>query len=255
VKKYAIADSGAMSHCLTKQAYVKSKHPATAPISVKLPNNHYVYSTHTCEIPIPELPLEAKQGHITPRLSNHSLICIFQLCDAECYVLFEKTNCTVNYKGQTILKGAKCPNTRLWFLSIARNNILLKNISTTKQKNNVYDIESMEKSAKYLHQCIFFPPTSTLIKAIENDQLLTFPGLTSKLILKHLSPSMALPKEKLHPNKKHLQLTKIENFQENESDIIPIHEANAAQELFCFVALADMNTGTIYSDLTGHFLV
>ncbi len=35
--------------------------------------------------------------------------------------------------------------------------------------------------------------------------------------------------------------------------MFPTHEACAMQDMFCFAALADANTGTMYTDLTGAF--
>jgi hypothetical protein len=37
--------------------------------------------------------------------------------------------------------------------------------------------------------------------------------------------------------------------------MIPAHEACAAQDIFCFAALADATTGTMYTELTGAFPV
>ena len=42
----------------------------------------------------------------------------------------------------------------------------------------------------------------------------------------------------------------------NEVDCMPVHqEACAMHDMFCFVALADANSGTMYTDLTGTFPV
>ena len=44
---------------------------------------------------------------------------------------------------------------------------------------------------KYLHASLFSPVKSTLIKAIDKGFLMTFPGLTSALIKKHLPTPLA----------------------------------------------------------------
>ena len=43
----------------------------------------------------------------------------------------------------------------------------------------------------WYHQVLCSPPKTTLLKAIKNNQLKTFPGLTYELINKHLPESTA----------------------------------------------------------------
>ena len=40
--------------------------------------------------------------------------------------------------------------------------------------------------ASFLHGALFSPVTSTLTKAIDNNHFISWPGLTTKLIKKHL---------------------------------------------------------------------
>ena len=51
---------------------------------------------------------------------------------------------------------------------------------------NAYTMSYMESSIKFLHQCLFFPLKQKLIKAIENNQLTTWPGLIVKAVEKYL---------------------------------------------------------------------
>ena len=44
---------------------------------------------------------------------------------------------------------------------------------------------SKEELIRYLHQCLFCPPKSTLLKAIKNNQLATWPGLTTEAVQKY----------------------------------------------------------------------
>ena len=52
--------------------------------------------------------------------------------------------------------------------------------------------------AEYHHQSLFSPPEVTLIQAIKNEQLKSFPGLTAELISKHLPQSIATYKGHMH---------------------------------------------------------
>ena len=50
-------------------------------------------------------------------------------------------------------------------------------------------MSSKEELVKYLHQCLFCPPKSTLFKAVSNNQLATWPGLTTDALEKYLPTS------------------------------------------------------------------
>ena len=96
------------------------------------------------------------------------------------------------------------------------------------------------------------------MKAIENDQLLGFPGLAKEAVTKHLPPSTATVQGHLHNTRKNVRSTQsTPNLQStrNFDDQFPTKEANAACELFCCAALADQNEKTIYTDLTEKFPV
>ena len=47
---------------------------------------------------------------------------------------------------------------------------------------------------KYLHQCLYSPPIKTLIVAVNNNQLDTWPGLTARAIRRNLSDAPATAK-------------------------------------------------------------
>ena len=53
--------------------------------------------------------------------------------------------------------------------------------------NNAYNIKSKGRLIKYLHQCLFRPPKTSLIKYLQNNQLPTWSGLTDQAVEKHLS--------------------------------------------------------------------
>ena len=209
---WAIADSGATSHFLMTSAPVIVKEPASSPLSVKLPNGDTLRSTHTCQLDIPALPTGARLGHIIPGLANHSLISIVQLCNEGCEVKFIKEACHVIYNNRVIMYGRKCPRTGLWMLPVAQHQqeeMVEANHPTTTLElmANVYETSTQADLAQYLHQCLFSPTPATLIKAINNDQLLSFPGLTSELITKHLPPSTATAKGHMHQSRQGIRST------------------------------------------------
>ena len=82
--------------------------------------------------------------------------------------------------------------------------------SDKKQHVNVI-LQKQQKSselAAFLHGCCGFPVTSTFTTSIENEHFLSWPGLTSKLIKKHLLPSCPTTLGHMHQESQHLQSRK-----------------------------------------------
>jgi hypothetical protein len=126
---------------------------------------------------------------------------------------------------------------------------------------NVDATSSASEYARNVHQLLCLPPATTLLLALDKStELKTIPGLTLLLICSHLPKSTAT-------NKGHMrrQRSNTASMCNNHADIIlacavvermfPAHKACAVQDMFCFAALANATTGTMYTDLTGAFPV
>ena len=114
----------------------------------------------------------------------------------------------------------------------------------------------------YHHQTLGSPPVPTIVKACRNNQLNTFPGLDSTLILLHLPPSKATAKGHMIIPRSGIQSTRnnraqILDAQLQVDDINPPQQiCNANEnEMFVYAALADNINGVMYSDLIGRFPV
>ena len=178
--------------------------PASNPLSVKIPNGQSVASTHTCELNLPNLPQNARMGHILPGLASHSLVSVVRLCNAGCDVEFTKIGCTVKHQGRVVLKGNKCTKTGLWMIPISENTnetatptaavTLHQLIEINKSQDhlfNVLETSSKEELAMYYHQTVCSPLKTTFLREIRNNQFSSFPGLTYNLIARHLPQSKA----------------------------------------------------------------
>ena len=100
------------------------------PISVQLPDNHHIKSTHTGNLDIPSLPLEATEAHLFPDLGATSLLSIGKLCDAGCEAKFRATDCIITFMGDVILKGTRNHTTtnNLWQVATTKQNETKQNI-------------------------------------------------------------------------------------------------------------------------------
>jgi len=164
-----------------------------------------VRSTHTCTLDLPDLPAGARAAHIIPGLASHSLLSVVTMCNAGCTVTFTKINCTIVYRGRTIVCGHKCTKTGLWMVPLrgthpqaARPPTVLGEPTTEPTfaiAANVDATSSASEYARYIHQCICSPPSATLLGALQrSEELTTIPGLTPALIKHHLPRSTATDK-------------------------------------------------------------
>ncbi len=72
--RHAIIDTGATGNCLMKNAPCIKKDKDHTPVTVNMPEGATVQSSHSCELDIPGLPLQARKGYIIPALVHASLI-------------------------------------------------------------------------------------------------------------------------------------------------------------------------------------
>ena len=74
--------------------------------------------------------------------------------------------------------------------------------------NNILAQTSKPELDQYLHAALFSPTTASLLKAIKQGFLKTWPGLIEKLIKKHLEKSRNTKMGHLHMRRQGLQSTK-----------------------------------------------
>lgn len=69
-------------------------------------------------------------------------------------------------------------------------------------------MNKMENVMQFLHACLFSPKFQTLVQAVKNKNLITWPGLTAKNIKKYIKETIATAKGHLDRNRKNIRLTK-----------------------------------------------
>ena len=269
VKNWAILDSGATSHFLTSTAPATNITPTSTPIVARLPNGARVTSTHTCELDIPMLPTAARRAHIIPNLASHSLISVVTLCNAGCDIAFTKIGCTISYRGRTVLCANKCTRTGLWMIPLTAAPPSVPTPPTDAPTDNLpiataANIEATSTAAEYarfIHQALCSPPAATLLRALDRSkELATIPGFSARLIRNHLPLSTATDKGHMRRHRQGTRSTRssqpaILDARRQVDDLLPTEEICGAHDIFCFAALADLTSGTMYTDLPGAFPV
>eukprot|EP00956_Cyclotella_meneghiniana_P042186 scaffold248388_cov50-Cyclotella_meneghiniana.AAC.4 len=271
----AIADSGATAHFLLPNVPIENKRKAEHTLNITLPDGETIQSTHIGNLNLPGLGDAATQAHIVPGLAHSSLISIKQLCDNGCHVIFTKKTCKVFRKAELMLEGRRHPATGLWIVPTSTKRVSAKPDTQfeTHAAHNAWQTSSKAKLIQFLHQCAFSPPASTWIKAINNNQFASWPGLTADAVRKYLPESTATAKGHMKKTPAGVRSTRPRpptiripipsslNVPANakiklvptEDNLHPKHEHNNVNHIFCWAALADQIDGTTYTDLTGRF--
>ena len=112
-----------------------------------------------------------------------------------------------------VLLGHKCQRLGLWMIQVLSKNDTFQYQAVHSMWNhhyahrynanlsffqsfsvNVIPTSSKEELVRYYHQCLCSSPKSTMLKAIRKGWLKIFPGLTQKLVAKHLPGSSTTDK-------------------------------------------------------------
>ena len=104
----------------------------------------------------------------------------------------------------------------------------------------------------FLHASLFSPVKLTWLKAIKNEQLVTWPGINTTDVAKNLTPTIATAKGHLYRKRKNINSTQKET-EEEKLDMTPSPEEKN-EDVFIALLAAD-TTGTVYTDLIGKFPV
>jgi hypothetical protein len=148
---YAIADTGATSIFVMEGTPMDNVQLTAHPITINLPDDKKVLSTHTCDIRIPGLPT-VLTGHIVPGIKMASLFGIRVLCNAGCTITFDKEKCVVKYNKKVILRGHKDPSTDLWTLPLTPEQVWTTPGTPAKGPHVELQAASSRKA------CISLPP-------------------------------------------------------------------------------------------------
>eukprot|EP00804_Cyclotella_cryptica_P019523 CCRYP_006659-RA/>CCRYP_006659-RA protein AED:0.42 eAED:0.40 QI:0/0/0/0.5/1/1/2/0/378 len=263
----AIADSWATTHFLLPNVTISNKRKAAHPLNITLPDGEVIQSTHVGNLNLPGLGDAATLAHVVPGLAHSSLLSIKQLCNNGCHVLFTKQDCKVYHKAELMLVGKRHPATGLWVVPTNSHPISTTPPSAfaSHAAHNAYQTTSKAKLIQYLQQCAFSSPPSTWIKAINNNQFATWPGLIADAVRRYLPDSTATAKGHMkktpagvrstrttpNPTNQRQPSTSPPSPPPNHYDLFPPHELNTINHIFCWAALADQINGTTYTDLTG----
>ena len=238
-----------------------NKTPSKVPLKVALPDGSYMYSTHTAELSLPQIPTAARIAHLFPALGNTSLLSIGQLCDAGCTAHFDNSSVSIHFKGSTILSGMRNHTTNhLWSI-----NFPLKIQSTPMALFAINQSAKPAELVAFSHAALFSPAITTLQKALSHKYIHGFPGLTLKSLTKYPPVSEATTKGHLDQVRQNKQSTQhntvtptLSLSDPSDTDILddpfPDPLPGGHRTHHCFASILEP-TGQIFTDQTGRFIL
>ncbi len=208
-------------------------------------------------LPMMQLRMPAHQTHILPVLSSNLLLSIGTFANNGYITIVHEGNrgatvhdhngITITSTKPAILQGCR-DKSRLWRVPLAEPTSILRHPVAHCIKN-VYDLPSTAHLVQYLHAALGFPTKNTLLAAIRNGNLTTFPGLTSANVMKHFPKSDETHKGHMKQIQQGLQSTK------PKPTLPPFTPMPGLKHQDAYLRVYDTTKKTMYTDQTGCFPV
>lgn len=160
-------------------------------------------SVAVATLPLPTLPTQATTAHTFTEMKAHPLISVPKPCDNNCTITFTKHNAKVFHNNKHILTTPRNLHTKLYHLDLTQTET-----TPTHRCYHILPTTNNINLLKWLHQSLYSPAPTTLLKSVSNNQLATFPRLTKNNIKQHLPQSEATTKGHLNQTRKNTQSTK-----------------------------------------------
>ncbi len=117
---------------------------------------------------------------------------------------------------------------------------------------NVYSLPSMPQSIRYLHAAAGFPTKDSWIKAINNGNYATWPGITVEAVNKHFPESVETQKGHMKKQRQNVRSTKQKVIADEVSDAVELTQTITKQNVLVKVINA---SETVFTDQMGRFPV
>ena len=184
-------DTGTAGNYVSLQVPLDNECKIQHGLTVQLPDNSVIASTHKGNLQLPNLPASSTIAYKFPNIQK-SLLSMCDICDKGGTAVFSKNDMHAILDGQVILRGKRDSATGLWLVKITStkptSNPIAQPLSpTTEVAAAVLEATNTKRELVCFHHATcFYPVKSIWIKAIRNGNYATFPGLTPELVQKYL---------------------------------------------------------------------
>ncbi len=207
----AIVDSGASSNVgTTKDGFQLTGMKSSK--FFRLPDGSIQAATEIAKLPY-DVRAPAKDIHITPGISENSLISTSKMADAGYITVFDQDHVKIYDANNTqiiatrsaVINGWRDTSTGMWRVALLptvsnvnTDTALLNRPPTeflpnrplpTEAIHNVYELKTQPELVRYLHAAAGYPTKSTWVKAIKNNQYASWPGLMTDAVRKYFPES------------------------------------------------------------------
>ena len=116
---------------------------------------------------------------------------------------------------------------------------------------NVYEPPSTKEVVRFLHAALGFTTKQTLLAAIRNNQLTSFPGLTTEAVSRHFPESDETQKGHMRQTRQGVRSTKVID----EDAVLNFRPTPGVKHNDVYLWVYDATKKSMYSDQTGRFPV
>ena len=130
---------------------------------------------------------------------------------------FDKKHCNIHHNGKLILHCEGDKANTLWKILLVTSEGETQYIPTSEGENiacNLEQIATKKDVIHFLHASLFRPLKSTWLKDIKNKQFLTWRGINTTDVAKHITPKIATAKGHLDQNRNSINSTQKETVEE-----------------------------------------
>lgn len=198
-------DSGATSNFIKSADGFKLTGPSSK--SVSTANGQIMKATNTALLPLTQLTAGAREAIVIPEMSTNALMSVKQLADQGYTTIFHPylQGATVHDNDSFELVINRPPLLQGW-----RDNGGLWTVPLAEEKAmNVYELPSTKEVIRFGHAALGFPTKASLLNAIRNKNLITFPGMTADNVNKFFPESDETQKGHMKQTRQGVRSTKV----------------------------------------------
>ena len=265
----AFLDSAATSNFSNNSTNLTVIGPSNKRLAVA--DGRVIEATHAAKLPLANLSDAARTTTIVPELEK-SLLSVAVLADNGYTTIFRPYNqgaevyaggaCDITASQPPVLQGCRDDN-GLWVVPIEHEESGpdYLDLATEWKRNkpqkahhdvaaNVYELPSTREVVWFLHAALGFPTKQTLLAAIRNNQLTSFPGLTAEAVARHFPESDETQKGHMRQTRQGVRSTKVV-----DEDAIIFKPSPGVKHKDVYLRVYNATKKTMYSDQTGRFPV
>eukprot|EP00804_Cyclotella_cryptica_P005838 CCRYP_000122-RA/>CCRYP_000122-RA protein AED:0.34 eAED:0.38 QI:0/0/0/1/0/0/3/0/508 len=254
----AFLDSAATSNFSNNESNLELTGPSSKQVAVA--DGRIIQATHSARLPMTGLTETARTTTIVPHLAK-SLLSVGVLANNGYTTISTHTRrvnengaCTITATCPPVLQGCRGDN-GLWTVPIKDKATGGSQTAARRHNNelasNVYDLPSSQEVLRFLHAALGFPTKQTLLAAIRNNQLTTFPGLTMEAVNKHFPDSDETQKGHMRQSRQGVRSTKVVD----EDALLQFKPTPGVKHKDVYLRVYDATKRAMYPDQTGRFPV